>query len=411
MNSSTYKSPIKNPWFAWFLVAFLYLLQYGLLVFPSIISESLKESLHLTDMAVGFFSSAFLYTYVLMQIPAGLLYDRYDAKKILIFSIACIIVGSLLLTLSQGFHLAFWSRLLMGFGGSFAFIGALYLGKGWFPAVLFPIIIALTEGMSGVGSLSFGAVFAFLTPLYGWRMLLLGIIALLVILGFLMMFFVKDTTPKVQKTYSAVKDLAIVFNNRRIWLWALYTGFIVAYFAVMTNMWEIPFLELNYQLSDTGAFLENAFTIIGFLVGSIVIGFLHRYISPYVIILFCAILQLLLVLLVSYVTLSLFLLSIVLFLIGFTVGSAVLGFDEAKKAVDVSHYGVASGLINMFFAGVGIISLPIVGYLLELSHENFQIAAIPIVFSSFMAIIMAFILCCSRDVEVLEEVVVEKTKE
>ena len=156
-----HKRPIY-PWFCWLIVALLYLFQYGLLVIPSVFSEELRHAMGINRMGVGILYSAFLYTYVFMQIPVEIIFDRFRSRNVLFLASIILVLGCLIFTMSHNIWFAGIGRMVMGFGGAFAFIGALYLGRNWFPIVMFPLIVGLTEAMSGLSEIGLMPLLAFL---------------------------------------------------------------------------------------------------------------------------------------------------------------------------------------------------------------------------------------------------------
>ena len=74
------------PWLCWFTVAVIYVIQYGLLVTPESLVDELKKSFNISMTQIGVYSSMFLYAWILMQIPAGIMFDRYNSCKLMFIS-------------------------------------------------------------------------------------------------------------------------------------------------------------------------------------------------------------------------------------------------------------------------------------------------------------------------------------
>jgi fucose permease len=70
-------------WFIWLLAAGFYFYEFVLRVSPSVMVDELMTSFGITASAVGVLSAFYLYAYAPMQLPVGLLMDRYGIKKIL----------------------------------------------------------------------------------------------------------------------------------------------------------------------------------------------------------------------------------------------------------------------------------------------------------------------------------------
>lgn len=381
------------PWFAWGIVAFLYLTQYGLFVFPSVIASQLQQTFSINSAGMGVLSSAFLYTYVMMQIPVGLMLDRYSTRRVLTAAALCMVIGCFGMAMSNNYFVAVAARMLTGFGGSFMFVGAIYLGRMWFPSVMFPLIVGLTEAMSGVGSISFTSLFAVLTKVQSYQSILFEVGILSLFLALMVFFFLRNRRDPAEKQAVDVRaQLDRILRRPRMWLLGLYVGMIFTHFMVMANMWEIPLLEVQYHLTPEKAVFENSFVTIGFSLGAIFIGYFSRFFSDRILMLLCSIIQFICLGSMFFLDIGLVAHAILLFIAGFVTGAIVLCFDVVKEIVPIEAHGAGSGFLNMFFGGTGIIFIPLVGYLLQITNNNFHIATIPIVAASFATIVVAIFL-------------------
>jgi ACS family glucarate transporter-like MFS transporter len=113
---------------------------YGDRVVLSIAGIRLAKDMHLTSIQLGYLFSMFSWVYVVAQVPAGYLLDRYGAKRIYVISI----VAWSMLAVSTGFAgfltggLAFavllTARLLSGLAQAPVFPGNGRIVAAWFPA-------------------------------------------------------------------------------------------------------------------------------------------------------------------------------------------------------------------------------------------------------------------------------------
>ena len=65
------------------LVCLFLLYEMGLQVFPSVMTESLMHDFTVSATSLSLLSSSYFYSYTLMQIPVGLLFDRLSAKGLI----------------------------------------------------------------------------------------------------------------------------------------------------------------------------------------------------------------------------------------------------------------------------------------------------------------------------------------
>src|SRR3990167_9416243 len=125
----------------WVLAAVFYLGTIILQVYPSVMIKTLTGVFHIDAGTVGFIDSLYFYVYALMQLPAGLLLDRFGAAKTL--SIAFCISG--LAAVIYGLAPHPWvlgsARVLAGFGTSFAFVGVAYITSRLFLRKYFTLLM------------------------------------------------------------------------------------------------------------------------------------------------------------------------------------------------------------------------------------------------------------------------------
>lgn len=107
------------------------------------ISEQIVEYFHIqSHIGFSFLVSSYNITYLLMQIPAGILLDRFGSKKVLIVATLICGIGNILFIVG-GFELAIVGRLLVGIGSSFAFIGVLKLTLENFDSKHFALVTSI----------------------------------------------------------------------------------------------------------------------------------------------------------------------------------------------------------------------------------------------------------------------------
>jgi MFS family permease len=84
-------------------------------------AHHIQQDLHLTFSQLGMLSSAFFWTYALVQIPAGWLAERYGAHRVLACGLAIWAVATMLAGVVSGFVLLLILRMLLGVGESVGF--------------------------------------------------------------------------------------------------------------------------------------------------------------------------------------------------------------------------------------------------------------------------------------------------
>ena len=161
----------------WVLLIFAWAANFVIRVGFSALLPSIIDELQLSYTKAGLLASAFFYAYVLMQIPSGLLGDRFGRRLILLLGLVGSALAAGLTGLAGSFAALFLARALTG-----AFQGSLFSNdRAIIATVTPPDRIGLGQGVSfsgpGIG-LTFGFVVGgLLLEVMPWRqvMMLFGL--------------------------------------------------------------------------------------------------------------------------------------------------------------------------------------------------------------------------------------------
>lgn len=134
------------------------------------VSGLIIQDLNMSYTQSGLLMSSFALSYLIMQVPAGILLDRLRADKLLVGFQALMGVAALLFALSGFWAEAFLLRILGGLGGGVAFLACVKLLSQWFP----PKELNRALGIYGAGwglsqTLSF-TLLPTLAEVGGWRL-------------------------------------------------------------------------------------------------------------------------------------------------------------------------------------------------------------------------------------------------
>ena len=98
--------PLALSLLMWGLAAAFYLYGFFQRVTPAALAHELAKELAPTATALGWLSATYFYCYAVMQLPSGLLADRFGPRKLFIAATAAAIVGTLLFAVAQSFTTA-----------------------------------------------------------------------------------------------------------------------------------------------------------------------------------------------------------------------------------------------------------------------------------------------------------------
>jgi len=370
------------------LAAMFYLYEFSLQVSLGVMTHELMLDMGLNATSLGMVSAFYYYAYTPMQIPAGLLHDKYGPRRMLTVAVLACALGALFFGFSQSMIQASIGRLLMGAGSAFSFTGALLLIARWFPPTYFAVLSGVVQLMSSVGAIGGELPLAVAIRHWGWRDSMLGLAILGLILAYAIWHFVRDfpsndhatTSQKiVRHIQEKPQGLKQILQCSETWWIAGYSFLIWAPVTAFAGLWGVPFLVAAKHLSTESASVAIAIIWIGIGIGSPLSGWISEYLQKRSNILtLCGALGLVASVMIIYVSLPLIALYGFLFVLGLSCGGQSLAFCVVRDISHPSSIGTSIGINNMATVASGAILQPIIGWLLCLNWNGALLDHAPI---------------------------------
>ena len=288
----------------WALISSFFLIENMINFSLTVIKSDLQQTLTLSEEQFAYLASAFIMSYSVFMIPAGILLDRFSMKVVVPVSIFVFTLGCFIFGISHHFYVLTFARVLMGVGAAFSLLSSLKYARSFFSQHL--------AFFSGLG-LSFGMIGAIIakTPIYylyelahhqkHYLFLMFTLIGLLLMVV-LRLLLEKDGST-AQDKYS-MRHVREVISDQGFWLIALYGALMYTPLLVLEMAWLHDFLGLLLGESTHHVInsIESA-PFLGVILGSIVFGYISdRSKSRKLSLLICALL--------TAITLELFFLGI-----------------------------------------------------------------------------------------------------
>lgn len=360
--------------------AFFYCYEFVLRIIPGALQSELSAAFgHISASTFGQLSAFYYFAYSPMQMPVGMLMDRYGPRRLLSFACLCCTVGSLMFSYSSSLWIVGGGRFLVGFGSSFAFVGVLSLAVQWLPLRFFSLVAGLitTLGMLGLvyGEVRITQLASTMgLPYVLWMMVVIGIV-----LTFVIFLVVRDGSYVVHKKTEPVveffQNVMKVLISPQVWLIGFVGACLYTSLSVFGELWGKTYLEHAHHLTKVEAAKAISCLFLGWAVGAPVAGYLSdltgRRVLPLVLgaigsfICISAILY--------YPNLSHHALNISLFLYGVFSGTELIVFIMAKENSGAKLSGTVFAATNMIITLGGVIFQPLVGKLLDTFGDRHMI--------------------------------------
>ena len=345
-------------------------------VLPSVMVHPLMSAYQVNATAIGIVSAFYFYTYTPLQLPAGMIADKYSPR--LVLTISCLIcsIGTILFATTHHFYIACLARGMMGVGSAFAFVGALKLASIWLPENRFAFFAGLTTSVGILGAVAVDNILTTMVYDLGWQhtVYLLGLwgLGLTVLLYVFIRKKPKPETrsykPKPDKSWRATfKRFFGLAKNPYIWMNGIIGLVMFLPITAFASLWGVDFLNRAYDLKSAEAASAVSLVFIGMAVVSPFTGLISDKLNSRKIPLFigcmgCFVSGAVL----FYVThLPFYLLYMMLFLFGAFASPQVLTFAMSKDLSSKFSTGMSTALTNFIITiGAGIYQ-PMIGYALD----------------------------------------------
>jgi MFS family permease len=341
-------------------------------VFPSVIVDELMRDFAVGGAVVGHLSALYFYGYAGMQIPVGLLLDRFGPRRLMTVAAAVCALGCLTFATSQGLAGASLGRFLMGVGSAFSLVGAIAVAGQWLPAHRFALLSGLAMMLGMAGGVFGQAPARLAVEAVGWRDTMLMALTGGLILMVAIWLTVRDRSRGTGGLTAMLRGLGTVAKNRQTWLNAVAglgaTGPLLGF----AGLWGVPFLQTAYDIDRASAGAVTSMTFIGWGLGAPLVGALSDKLGKRrpPLLAGMAVCAASVAMVVFVDGLSLGTMRFLCFLIGFSGGAQIVCFALVREHNPVNLSGTAIGVVNALVTGAGALFQPVIGWLLDLGWDG-----------------------------------------
>ena len=179
----------KSGWVKFTLILlgalFYFIANFQRIAIPGAVFDVLQQELSVTAPYITAFGAIFMYIYAFNQLVIGVLVDRFGGLRVMFAGGAILGLGALLFPISSNLPLMYFSRVLVGLGGSTFYLSLIRELREFFSDKNFGIAISVMLCIGYCGGIAANAPFVFMMQHINWREILLfigGIVAVGVIL-------------------------------------------------------------------------------------------------------------------------------------------------------------------------------------------------------------------------------------
>jgi MFS family permease len=268
--------PWALVWRALLPFALGYFMSYLFRAVNQVIAPDLIAELGLTPGALGGLTAAYLFAFMLFQLPLGILLDRFGPRRVQAALLSVAACGALFFAFAQDAWSLTLARGILGLGLSGCLMAAFKANALWLPMSRVAFGNAAVVAIGALGVVAATRPADWLAQAIGWRSMFEVLAALTLAVALLIFLSVpKEATLRRGETLGAqLRVMARMFGDGVFWrITPLVAAMSGAFIAVQT-LWAGRWLADVGGLDRIAAADVLLWMAIGFVIGSLTTGWL-----------------------------------------------------------------------------------------------------------------------------------------
>lgn len=249
-------SPVSTPglraWIIWSVGVAAYVLAITNRTSLGAVGVEAADRFQADASTLALFAVVQLAVYGGMQIPVGVLLDRFGSRPIMTVGMLLMAAGQLTMALSPNIGIAIFARVLLGAGDAAIFPAVLRLVATWFPAQRGPLMVQFTGIIGQAGQLIALVPLAALLHATTWSITFGSIAGLGLLFAILVALVIRNHPPEQGADVTVNTDTGVV----RVVTSAIDTG------VGIRAAWAHPGTRLAFWSHFTTPFAGTAFVLL-----------------------------------------------------------------------------------------------------------------------------------------------------
>jgi len=395
---------LKTPLFLWSLATLFFAFQFILRLSTGVLREEIIQKFAVDTIAFGTLAGYYYLGYATMQLPIGIMLDKFNFKIVIFISILITSLGTFIFSTSSDFFYLLIGRLMIGAGSAVGFLSVAKITTSYFTLKYHSLML----GMSFTFGL-IGAIFG-ITPMkmlfthfgYHYTFNCLAIVG--IIIGLMILLVKTDNNSNVSNmnhVSNSEPNISIfkLLLNPTILLIGLFGGLMVGALEGFADMWAMPFFKQVYQMSDIKSNLVTSFVYIGMCFGGPILAIIANLVkSPNLVIIITGlVMTIIFVVLLLCPSLNFTISSSLMFLLGIVCCYQVLIFTVVSNIVSVKSAGLAIAVVNCINMSFGHFFHKMISILISYNWDGMLNESGTPMYShdDFMIAIAVIPVCCS----------------
>lgn len=375
------------------------------------------ERFHVTAESLSLFVVVQLAVYAVMQIPVGILLDRFGAKVMLVLGGVVMGISQFAVAQTSTLTLAVLARALVGAGDAMIFISALRVVPAWFSTEQVPVVSQVLGIVGQFGQILSAIPFLIVLNIFGWQPAYISAASFAIIVAVICVAVLRDVPPGVTRPRASIALGPLWHQILSTWRspgtkLAIWTHWITMFGAAMFMLlWGVPFMVKGLGMSQQAASGMLTLLIIVNVISGLLLGAMSARVPNYRVKIILGIVGasalawLAVIVWPGHTPMWL----LVVLVITLAVGSpaSLVAFEFAREHNPLLNQGLATGMTNVGGYTATLFSTWLVGRLLDVIHhlnpgvDLYALGPFKIAFTAVLGVTVIGVVCFLRANKVL----------
>ncbi|WP_110180405.1 MFS transporter [Nocardioides solisilvae] len=369
----------RRAWGIWLVAMAVYVLAVFHRSSLGVAGLLASERFGIAATELAFFTVLQLVVYAAMQVPVGVLLDRYGSRALLLGGLVLMTLAQLTFAFATSFGVAVLARAVLGAGDAMVFVSVIRLVAVWFLVRQAPMVTQVTGWGGQLGSIAAAAPLTLLLDGLGWTRTFAAASSVGVVLLVAVALLVKDS-PYARREVARVKLRALAESVRTVWgnpgtrlgMWTHFTAQFSG--TVFALLWGFPFLVRGQGWSEVAAG-----TLMMVMIGWVVLSglVLGAAVSRWPWYRSWIVLGIVAVMATAWAAVLLrpdpapgWLVVLMAFATASGGPASMIGFDLARTFMPVQALGRANGIVNVGGFVASLLTMAAIGLVLDLREPR-----------------------------------------
>ncbi|MET4062027.1 MFS family permease [Arthrobacter sp. UYP6] len=369
----------RRAWLVWGVSVLAYLVAVTQRTTFGVAGLEATARFDATASILSVFTVVQLLVYAGLQIPVGVLVDRFGPRLLIAGGAALMVAGQLQLATADSVGGGILGRSLVGAGDALTFISVLRLLPAWFSGRQIPVLTQWTGIIGQLGQIASAVPFAFVLHRFGWNTAFVSAASLSVLVLALALVFIRNRPagvqpPELLPLRQSATSLAEAWRQpgTRLGMWTHFT--IQFPGTVFVLMWGFPYLVSAEGVDSSWASaLMTLFVVVAVICGPWLGSWVGRHPlrrSTMVLLIAAAIAAAWLGVLLYPGPAPLWLLALLVVVLAIGGPGSMIGFDFARTHNPGHRLGTATGIVNIGGFVASLVSMYLIGVVLDILNAR-----------------------------------------